>query len=198
MVTPFAPSLNWVREYIRSLQEGSEPREASARASIAIGLKGKDYARCRILAANGEEVLGIPVEGGSSQLKRRGADPHLSDHGKWVREHLGAWQAAYGKTPYYTYLMPELAEIYADTEDKSLEEFNREILKVALRWIEPFTEIKKPNENSDIPEKEESIKEKKEELLKLKISEISAKVNADLSIFDALFRLGKENLFALI
>ncbi len=176
MVTPFCPPAVWVSEYLRATASG-EPREEACRtANRAARISGKGFARCLITTGG----LTVPVEGGAGVLKRRDADPMLSEHGKWRREHLGAWQSAYGRTPYYAHLMPEIEAAYDGSVGLSLECFNLRLLDVALGWID-FGALK----NAD------------PELLTALRREREGKIRAELSIFDLLFRLGREAVFAL-
>lgn len=175
MVTPLTVTTGWLREYLRLRDIGKDDRNARAGANSATGVTGKRFARCVISTG----TLTVPVEGGSATLKRRGSEPILSEHGKWRREHLGAWNAAYGRTAYYDHLMPEIAAVYASSEGITLEEFNSRLLDVALRWLD-----------------NESLKGDETRLAGVR-AEISAKANGELSIFDLLFRLGKEGVFAL-
>lgn len=156
--------------------EGIEEREARHAASLSSGIKGKLFARNGIRTG----VLTVPVEGGSGILKRRGSEPVLSEHGKWRREHIGAINAAYGRTPYHAHLMPDIEAVYAVSEGMTLEEFNSRMLDVALGWL-------------DMPALDSMDCHLAEEMAR----EVSAKVREDLSIFDALFRLGREVVFAL-
>ena len=158
MVTPFGVPARWLASYL----QGAAP-----------DIEGKQRARCLIKGG----MLTVPVAGGASVLKRRGADPLLSDHGKWRREHLGAWQAAYGRTPYFEHLMPEIADVYAASVGMRLEEFNGRLLGIALRWLDEGS-------GADI-ERLQGVRE-----------EICAKIQPELSVFDALFRLGKAAVFA--
>lgn len=175
MVTPFGASVAWVSAYLDGLASGESDTEAREGASRLAGVKGKEFARCRISTL----TLTVPVEGGAGVLKHRGADPVLSEHGKWRREHLGALNAAYGRTPYYEHLMPQIEEIYKNSEGIRLEEFNRRLLDVALGWLTPMP---------DAAERER---------LKGVIGEKRRETDCALSIFDVLFRLGKEGVFAL-
>lgn len=135
MVTPFGVTAEWVGVYLHSLRDGLGDEEARSAANHRCGVSGKLFARCAIATG----VLTVPVEGGGSVLKRRGADPVLSEHGKWRREHLGAWNAAYGRTPYYAHLMPEIEAVYADSEGLRMEDFNSRLLRVALGWLDMET-----------------------------------------------------------
>ena len=176
MVIPFAPPTAWVREYLRLTASGTESTEAARLASASAGISGKQYARCSISTG----TLTVPVAGGSGTLKRRDSDPVLSEHGKWRREHLGAWNAAYGRCPYHAHLMPGIEKVYAASEGMTLGEFNSRILETALEWIDT-----------------DALREADDALLERIRDERRGLVSPQLSIFDALFRLGKETLFVL-
>lgn len=176
MVTPLTVTVGWLRHYLDCKAAGLDETAARRSASEAEGIKGKAYAHCRI--KTGE--LRVPVSGGAGALKRRGASPQLSEHGKWRREHTGAWNAAYGRTPYYEHLMPQLEAVYATSEGESLESFNSRMLETALRWLD-----------------QESVAAARAPEMEGKRNEIKAKADESLSIFDLLFRLGKEGVFAL-
>ena len=133
MVIPFAPSTAWVREYLRLTASGTDNTEAARLASASTGISGKQYARCAISTG----TLTVPVAGGAGTLKRRGADPVLSEHGKWRREHLGAWSAAYGRCAYHTHLMPEIETVYTASEGMTLGEFNGRFCRPHLNGSTP-------------------------------------------------------------
>lgn len=176
MVTPLTVTPAWLRVYLEQRNKnGLSETEARAAACSATELKGKDFARCVL----SRTVLSVPVEGGASVLKRRGANPILSEHGKWRREHLGAWNAIYGRTPYYAHLMPEIEAVYAGSEGKSLEKFNSELLDVALGWLD----FRAANEAGN---RLDGVK-----------AEARARIEENLSVFDLLFRLGKQAVFAI-
>lgn len=175
MVTPLTVTPAWICAYLDALREGSEHGAAATKATKACGPQGKEFARCRIRIG----TLTVPVAGGGNALKRRDADPVISEHGKWRREHLGAWQAAYGRTPWFEHLMPDIAAVYDGSEGLRLEEFNVRLLQVALRWLDPAA-------TGPLPARLDSVREA-----------TRAATDPSLSIFDALFRLGKEAVFAL-
>lgn len=161
MVTPFSLTPAWVGGVLRG---ATDLRHA-----------GKEAARCDIATGR----LTVPVVGGAAVLKHRDANPVLSEHGKWRREHLGAWNAAYGRTPYFTHLMPQIEEVYADSEGITLDEFSRRLLGVALLWLDPDALTATGHTIETVRR------------------EVRAKVDPRLSIFDAIFRLGRETVFAL-
>jgi len=173
MVTPLGVTSEWMGVYLHALRDGLCQEESRQTANHAYGVSGKQFARCPISTG----VLTVPVEGGGSVLKRHDADPILSEHGKWRREHLGAWNAAYGRTPYYVHLMPEIEEVYMHSEGLRLEEFASRLLDVARDWLDSDA-IGAP-----LPE---SVRE-----------EVRRHIRLNLSIFDALFRLGRETVLGL-
>lgn len=172
VIPPFAPTVAMLRDMLAYGQDmpAISPRSL-ARTTIA-----------------GDRILSVPVEGGASALKRHGAricDLSISDHGRWRQEHLGAWQAAYRKTPYFSFLFPEIENAYLTASHGSLLYFNRELLHIALRFL-------------DIEGTRESILEMKRlhpSRLEEVIYETEAKVNINYSIFDSLFRLGKNTVY---
>lgn len=188
MVIPFAPSAGWYACYFRAVALGLTADEAAARACVETEVMGKAFARSVITGPQGPERLSVPVDGGAGVLKRLGGalgaslpSPLLSDHGKWRREHLGAWNAAYGRTPYFQHLFPELESVYAASGRESLDGFNRRLHAIALRWL-GSTACAVENR----------------ERLRGVIREYETKVNSSVSIFDALFRLGRNTIFALL
>lgn len=185
MVTPFEVTPAWLREYLRRVREGIEETGAKLAANEALGIKGKAFARCTIA---GPSILTVPVAGGSGMLKRKDSDPMLSDHGKWRREHLGAFNAIYGRTPYYEHLMPEIREVYDNSAGISLQEFNDRLLKVAMRWIDlPALERVMYGDDSWNMDYLACIS-------RIRL-EAKAKTDPGLSIFDAIFRLGRESVW---
>ena len=181
LIWPFAASAGWWRIYVGELAAGFTPEEASARACRLTHTAGKDFARATI---SGDVRLAVPVEGGAHLLKR-GYDLPLSDHGKWRREHLGAWQAAYGRTPFSEHLMPRIAAVYRLSEEQpmTLGRFNRELAQVAESWLTADGVL------ADIAAQQERLAPVFDSTI--------VKVNTERSIFDAIFRLGKETIFGI-
>lgn len=177
MVTPFTVSLGWLEIYRQSLRKGLSEHEARLAADKAEGIVGKTFARCRL----DNLTLTVPVEGGASVLKRRDANPILSEHGKWRREHLGAFDALYHRTPFYEHLMPEIEEVYVSSEGLTLEEFNSRLLEIALRWL-------------DIGDTGNTNAARFHEIR----DRMRASIIPGLSIFDAIFRLGKTTGLGMI
>lgn len=168
---PFAPSVAVMRRIL-----SGEPLSV-----------GKERARSVIA---GGRLLTVPVEGGASLLKNKrisSADIKISNHGRWRQEHLGAWNAAYGKTPYFIHLFPLLEEAYAGDSRGSLREFNESLLNMALEFMH----------YSDTEDDIREMKLLRPGLYQGIIKDLETKVNINYSIFDALFRLGKESVFLI-
>lgn len=148
------------------------PHEAAAlQADSQSHIEGKSFSRLKLSGL----TLSVPVEGGAARLKHRDADPLISEHGKWRKEHLGAFSAIYGRTPYYEHLMPEIAEVYGQCQGWSLERFNASLLHIALRWT--GLNCQKGN----MPHLPAGVAE-----------EVLGKIDPEISIFDSIFRLGRE------
>lgn len=154
---------------------------AAMHANSALGVAGKDFARCLIAGNREPMLLSVPVAGGAHSLARKGAPEsvRLSDHGNWRHTHLGAIEAAYGRMPYYQHVAPLLHAILSDTPQTLRE------LSLSLHGaITEFLDIPET-----IPEAEGIIAERGREL--------AESVFPELSIADMLMRLGKESLVAL-
>ena len=170
---PFAPSLSSARELLSDSSSGV--------------WRGKELARVRIA---GDRILSVPVEGGASILKRRAGYSRsimISEHGAWRREHLGAWQALYGRAPFFTHLFPRIEHAYEAHSSASLEEFNDALWEIVMNFLDLGNNL------PCLAELRLSNPGRVEDLHK----EFSIKVNENYSIFDALFRLGKNTLFLL-
>lgn len=158
----------WMRLRLQAVATGMDRHQAALYADTVSGIPPKERGRIRLA---GGITLSIPVEGGSHALRRNDTDPVLSEHGKWRREHLGAFATVYGRTPYFIHLMPQIEEVYANSEGLRLSEFKMRLLGIADKWIDPEVEFPKRLQEA--------------------AREISLLIDDNISIFDALFRLGK-------
>ena len=144
--------------------------------------KGKDHVRTIL----GEDVqISVPLVGGNSVLKQRYINWEkvaISSHGEWQRKHLGAWQAIYGKTPYFIHIFPELERIYKEHSYALFRDFCREINNIAVNYL-----------NLDgLSSSANSMKNEYPMRFKNIQSEIESQISPELTIFDALFRLGPD------
>ncbi|MDE7414144.1 MAG: WbqC family protein [Muribaculaceae bacterium] len=179
---PFAASTERYSEWIRLLlRDGAETSFPD--------LKGKENVRTIIA---GSRMLSVPVEGGSSILKKKNIDPGsivISSHGRWQEVHLGALKAAYGRTPYFPHIFPEIENIYMNHSGATFEEFTGAIHNMIIKGIglneDSLAELKRIIDHNP-----DHIRRLNEERMKI--------IDRNLSILDALFRLGKETIFVLI
>jgi len=89
--------------------------------------------RCRILGANGVEVLSVPVMHTSGH-KLFTKDVQIDYSQDWVRRHSGAMQAAYGKAPFFEHFEPFIQQIFAK-KNKFLVDLNIDFLKLAMKIL---------------------------------------------------------------
>ena len=178
---PFAASASRYSEWLRALiNEGAEIPFPS--------ITGKEQARVGI---EGGLVLSVPVAGGAGVLKRKDCrDVMISGHGRWQDVHLGALKAAYGKAPYFPYIYPEVEKIYANFGQGKLADLNGALHSLAVRWL--------GMDDKDMLATLRRLPEEKETLIRRVAGERKRDICMNHSIFSALFRLGKESLFAIL
>lgn len=178
---PFAASASRYSEWLRSLlDEGADAAFPS--------VTGKEQARTEIAPGM---TLSVPVAGGASALKRRDSrDALISSHGRWQDVHLGAWQAVFGKTPYFPHIYPEIEDIYRKHGEGSLSELNLALHSLALRWLGA--------DDGTLMAALREMPEEKRLLIKRIGEERKKEIDMNHSIFAALFRLGRESLYALL
>lgn len=114
--------------------------------------------------------------------------PMVSDHGRWRRAHLNALQAAYGRTPYYPYLMSEIAALYDMEPPYPPELLLRQGDEIVRRWLR-------------LPEVAEYIRDmriERPDLYEDLCREWQPRINHNLWIGDALFKYGPDAVFGLI
>jgi hypothetical protein len=90
--------------------------------------------RCLILGANGVERLTVPVIHTSGQ-KTKTKDTKIDYSQNWIKQHQGAFQAAYGNAPYFEYFKPYLDQIFAKKRF-FLVDLNIDLLSFVYRIID--------------------------------------------------------------
>lgn len=170
---PYAPSSAWVAARMQCKKPD---------------FKARDLARCRIYSKEDPIVLSIPLEGGASSLKRLTPDLiRLSEHGQWRRLHTRAITTTYRRFPFFDYVGDRIFPIY-DIEFYNLEEFNEAI---ALK----ICECLKLNELASTLE---SMQPDQRQLYQATAKELMRLIHPELSVLDALFRLGPDATIPLI
>lgn len=134
--------------------------------------------RCLIA---GPLTLTVPVAGGSRALKRLPwHEIQVSDHGRWQHVHLGALDAAYGRSPYFIHYFPAIEAVISDTPRRLADLCgaldNAVVRALGISRLAP--ELSAP-----------AALTRGRELLPL--------ADPALSILDPLFRLGPEAIFLL-
>lgn len=202
-VVPFAPSAAWYAAWWQARRKGLPDAESIAAANIATGISGKDYARCRIMANGNEIILSIAIEGGAARLKQSSFIPsaQLSDHGNWRHVHLGALEAAYGRSPYFQHLFPIISEVYS-APTRSLADFNLSLHKAISGFLSiperPL--LHNPRQtDSDIAAYlySDTTGKIQPDAIQERASELAVKISPRLSIIDPLMHLGTELLLPL-
>lgn len=152
-------------------------------------LSGRDYTRTLIESNRPEgQVLTVPVEGGSSAVKRGPVSSlRVSGHGDWPRIHLGALEAAYGKEPYFAHLYPEIAEVISDFPE-SLAMLNMTLLMKTLSFIDYDGQIDSLRRlSTEKPRRVAGIRER-----------LEAGCDLSHSYLEPLFRFGRDAIFLLL
>lgn len=177
----FAPSLETVRKAFDAYHHEED-------SALAPKVEYKKHTRT--LLAEGI-TLTVPLVGGNSILKHTHVNFErlmISDHGNWQRKHLGAWQAVYGKTPYYTHIFSKLEDAYIHHSQGTFFDFTGTLLNIALEFIEIDKLQASAMEMRKLyPGRFEQIKE-----------ELLRNTDSSLTIFDSIFHLGKSTVFLLL
>ena len=177
---PYLPSAEWYARFLRSRFRGA------TYPSVA----RKDCCRTLIRGNGAPLMLSIPVCGGAAALKRTDfGDLVMSEHGRWRHQHLGAIEAAYGRTPFFIHLFPLICEVM-EGETRNLARFNillSDRLRRFMRLDGIFGSSGLPDP-ADIGHKE---------ILERRAREIEAHIDMRLSLLDVAFRLGPEGALPL-
>lgn len=172
-VVPYMATLEW---YVASLR--GEP---------AVPAKGR-YNRTAISGHDGDEVLSVPVSGGIRMVKRVSPERWMvADEKPWRHIHLGAINAAYGRTPYFGHYMPALESVIADREETSLPALSSRIHAI----VEGALDFEGARRTAL-----KAVEERNRLLAYAR--ELAPQGRENLSIFDALFRLGPDTIYLLL
>jgi len=89
--------------------------------------------RCRILGANGPEILTVPVESASFR-KTRIKDVKIDYSKRWQQIHIRAFTSAYRSSAYFEYFF-DMIEMLINTREKYLLDLNMKSLEIVMRII---------------------------------------------------------------
>lgn len=191
-VGPYMPSLEVCRQWFGLRLEGLTPAEAWRRIRYP-GATLRPMARTLVAGAHGQPplTLSIPILGGASSIKRGHPGRwRLSAHGRWPDVHFGALETAYSSTPYFIHCAERFKALYDGVnEGDPFAEFTAGTFSILNDFLDLESIIKELRELR-VPGKEKEL-----ERLKALKNEKCRETNADLSIFDVIFRKGKESIF---
>lgn len=174
MVIPFLGTAGWYAAWLRHILDGASDTEAAAEASRRLDPR-RDFRRTLIGEAGNHTMISVPLA--------KGPGLRLSDHGNWPHVHLGTINALYGRSPYFPHLFPELTEVYSQRPD-TLPLFAEQLHGLVLEWMdmEAVRMIALSEGRCHAAERGK---------------EIATYINCNISILDALFRLGRTTGLAL-
>ena len=179
--------------YARMLKAGTVCFDTEAR----VNHHDKSHNRCRIAGAGGVLTLTVPIEKPASWRGFMVRDMRISEHGDWRRIHRGALFSAYGKTPFFEYIAPELYAIF-ERGDRWLIDFNLAIHNLVVDFLDlPITSVPKPALLSGSPE---AVIDRHNAQANVEYYQIRAQKYGfipDLSILDLLMNTGREAIFTL-
>ena len=172
---------------------GMTDDEAIFDANRQCDVKGKAFARTCVGDAEAPLVLSVAVDGGSSRLKRKGAEGwvKLSLHGNWPHTHLGGLEALYGRSPYYQHIIPGIREVYTNLP-ATLSGFNLSV----HRWLTTFLQTDYPFLHPEPGQPGIDLGSTYKVLRRGE--EIASMLSEELSVIDALMRFGPETNLALL
>lgn len=95
--------------------------------------------RYMIDGPNGKQTLTVHLDADTNAMPVTMADIRISEHGNWRHLHWGALMAAYGRSPYFDFVAPELQPIIMGDE-VSLLEFNMRLHRLIVEFMDlPIT-----------------------------------------------------------
>lgn len=187
---PYMASTEWYSAYLQGRLKGYSDSESTALANSSVETyrNRKNLFRTKIAGAHGQPpmLLSVPILRGSRKGGNSGS-PELSQHGRWQAIHIGAIKAGYGGSPFFLHIYPLLESILKN-RDGEFTTMSEELHQTVLRSLALEENI----EGLRVLESEDSGR-----LRQLK-KDKSKGVIQEMSIFDVIFRKGREALFSLL
>lgn len=180
VIPPYAASIKWYVAWLRHRLADLDDSRACEAASHDFP-DAKAVRRTLIASGNKPEGQLLTVSlCHNSDL--------LSDHGNWPHVHLGALNAAYGRTPFFTPLFDQLSVLLGSVPE-SLPDLNRQMHVIITAWIDTEAVAQFIKNHWNLDRHSAVIKHARE---------LATIVNTDFSILDAIFRLGRETTLLLL
>lgn len=163
------------------------------------------YNHCRIVGANGVQILTVPIEKTLSGLKTAMKDIIISDHGDWRRIHWGAIFSAYGKSPFFEYVEEDLYNLY-QKNFKWIIDFNMSLHNLIVDFIDIPVKvtISTANDIESCQDLRKQVGEKFPDSFELRNIEYYQLWKdrygfvPDLSILDIMMSIGREAIIVLL
>lgn len=92
--------------------------------------------RYRIEGVNGVQQLTVPLVGSTNAMAVPMSEVRISEHGGWRQSHWGALYSAYGKTPYFDFIAPELEQIILKGKQQFLLDFNMQLHSLIMDFLD--------------------------------------------------------------
>lgn len=175
LTVPYLPDSGWVS----GLLNGS-----------AAALSNRDLTRTLVRTPGQEaKMLSVPVEGGRSSTKSLPASRLIvSGHGRWPEVHIGALEAAYGRTPFYRHIEHEIVPILRHSPGRPLLDLNRDLFNCIRRFLR-FDEL--------LPELLR-LRDTRPEWIHQLAAPMLPAFDSTLTLLDPLSRFGPDTLFLLL
>ena len=92
--------------------------------------------RYAIEGPNGVQQLTVPLVGETHNMVTPMREVRISEHGNWRRLHWGALYSAYGRTPYFDHIAPDLEAIIVDGHQTHLLELNTQLQQLIVEFMD--------------------------------------------------------------
>lgn len=92
--------------------------------------------RYAIEGPNGVQQLTVPLVGETHNMATPMREVRISEHGNWRRLHWGALYSAYGRTPYFDHIAPDLEAIIVDGHQTHLLELNTQLQHLIVEFMD--------------------------------------------------------------
>ena len=183
----YLPGINWFSQYLKHEQVWIERHENFVKST------GRN--RCSIAAANGKQVLSIPLLGGRDHHRAYTA-VNISYKADWQWNHWHSIVSAYNSTPYFEHYGYRLQPFY-ERQQANLFEFNLQLLQEVLKMLKVERELLFTDSYQAAGEGITDLRSnrKNEEVINPPYYQIFADKNGftpNLSIIDLIFHKGPE------
>lgn len=164
-------------------------------------IKQTDRTRCRIMTANGIQMLSVPVtmpDKNQSQSSGNIRHIRISDHNNWRHLHWQALCSAYGNSPFFEFYADDIRPFF-EHKWEHLFIYNKEITLKMCELLD-INPVIKDTQSYSGRQDETMIRDDAEMPLRPYCQVFRARHGfvPDLSILDLLFNMGPESILYLL